>query len=649
MSPDGPSHVSADASDGTKICRSREFKNTLFSYSSMTRHLSSPHFTPHINSITPHINSIAPPTDSGKTPQAQPEMPTVGPYDVSLTKSLENLAISVSYSQVPISPTELDCAIEFRNTAGERRCDVDRTSPDTSDSEDGGLARQSRSGKIQGEKTHVARAEPEAASLFLGYVQLVGYVRVNHKIGGSGTAAAARDVFWKNQSYAGKYPVAKEQEKVEAILQTPFFTRHECADAFKNKFAGWPDFKSGEMDSVSTYLLHDLAHTFNSREPPPPGASAPNAQEVVFLTSEFPQSIVPFYVTSQHLLFSSTRIDAGCSQTNKIRISIPDHTLPPSYNTGLTGYLGDNGLVSICYQFVVGLLKESLSGMASRSVFFPLEFVPSQIRTERGWLQADFLQRPVVDKNWRPRVVTDAVNIPNGNAGDAEKSGRRVEAAKSKLAAEIDSLIHSSVETVAAKERCRSLMAVSRKDSHRYIPQMPRKPRVSYQIMANGQSVCVALMSKATYSVGEDIHFCLDLPVRKSLTTRVVGAVVHVEAHEVFHSSETDKPVNAYKVTPSVKLNTYTCALAISDDEHLLQVASILSLPTYLAPQFQASTLMDLKYVLVFSLVLNEFDAEHHISSLDYDDTVVVADYIQKYEESEFHEFKFFVPLTVLP
>ena len=247
MSPDGPSHVSADASDGTKICRSREFKNTLFSYSSMTRHLSSPHFTPHINSITPHINSIAPPTDSGKTPQAQPEMPTVGPYDVSLTKSLENLAISVSYSQVPISPTELDCAIEFRNTAGERRCDVDRTSPDTSDSEDGGLARQSRSGKIQGEKTHVARAEPEAASLFLGYVQLVGYVRVNHKIGGSGTAAAARDVFWKNQSYAGKYPVAKEQEKVEAILQTPFFTRHECADAFKNKFAGWPDFKSGEQ------------------------------------------------------------------------------------------------------------------------------------------------------------------------------------------------------------------------------------------------------------------------------------------------------------------------------------------------------------------------------------------------------------------
>lgn len=576
-------------------------------------------------------------------------MPSVAPCDLPLAKILQNLTVSVTYSQVPGNPEELDCTIDFLNTSvsstsisensisnGEK--DID-TLVDSSLDEDAEAT----------ERSKLTDPASNDISLFLGYIQMVGYVRLNNDFAGSGSSTSA-ELFWKNHEYASKYPTENEHDKVEAILQTPFFNDKDTLCHFKNKLAGWPEIRAGTVDAVSQYLLHDLAHSFNSKEPPKTNGTLLSAQELNFLVSEFPQCIVPFYVTSQHLLFSSTNIKGGARETHKLRLPVPANTLPPSYNTRLTGFLGDNGLVSICYKFVVGLLDENKDGMSSRSMYFPYEFTPGQLRTERGWSQPDFLQLPIVDKSWKPRVIeTEALDArSNGktNSGNSDTKKR----SEAKLQAELENLINSSVETVAAKERRKSSVSLMKKDDNGYIPQIPTKTRLSYQIMVNSQHLCQAFLSKASFRVGEDVHFCLSLPTTHSLATRVVGAVAHIEAHEVFHLPEQRKLINVYKVTPSIKLNTYASALAITSEDENCLVSNMINLPLLLTQQFQASTLMDLKYFLVFSLVLNEFDEEHHIASLDQEDDRAVAEYVQAYQvESEFHKFKFSIPLIVLP
>lgn len=577
-------------------------------------------------------------------------MRLVAPCDLRLSKSLGNLEIAVTYNQIPGNSNELDCTIEFKNTIkkDEEGAENGETVEDHTQPEEKGLGFVSSwLGRSGSEKSQLTTKKETAASVFLGYVQLVGYVRLNNDFNGGGSTLSAREVFWKNSEYASRYPIENEHEKVEAILQTPLFNEEDTLSTFKSKLAGWPDFKAGPMDNILIALLHDLAYSFNSREPAAPDHTDATAQESTFI-NDFAQCIVPFYVTSQHLLFSSTRIEAGDCESYKLRVPIPSNSLPPSYNTALTGFTGDNGLVSICYQFVIGLLNEGANGMTPRNVYFPWEFHPSQTRTEHGWSQPDYLQKPMVDKDWRPREVDD---IAFAGRPVPKQSNKKSSSAKAKLEAELDNLINSSVEIVAAKERRKSSVSILTREESGYIPQIPTKARVSYQIMVNSNFLCLAHMSKATYRVGEDIHFSLDLPSSKSLTTRVVGAVAHVEAHEIFHLNESRKLVNVYKVSPSVKLNTYSCALAISDaNDGATSVASMISLPQYLTQQFQASTLMDLKYFLVFSLVLNEFDEEHQITSLDQEDDKAVSEYIRAYKnESEFHKFKFSVPLTVLP
>lgn len=613
-------------------------------------------------------------------------MPHVAPTDYPLTKNLPNLAVSVTYTQVSGSPNELDCLIELRNT--KRQNETHKTSnghksASELNTDDNTLVEDGEEVEDEDEdedelvnESQKLTTESEDTSIFLGYIQLLGYVRLNNDFAGSGLS---RDLFWKNADYLTRYRTENEHDKVEAILQTPLFNENDHLCSFRNKLAGWPDFKNGPSDDISVGLLHDLAHSFNSGEPLSGDHAGVSLQESASIASEFSQYIVPFYITLQHLLFSSIKIRPGEVESFKRRVKIPSHELPPSYNMALTGFSGDNGLVSICYNLVVGLLNETSKGMTLRSLYFPWRFSPAQIRTERGWSQPDYLQKPIVDKDWLPQVIdsrdsknkdtlhkanetgSTATNISSeipkiqktDNENHQELTSKPKErcAAKENLQAELANLMSSTVEMVATTERRKSSVSIMKRDENGYIPQIPAKSRVSYQIKVNNQLLCQALMSKATYRVGEDIHFCLDVPSAKSFNTRVVGAVAHVEAHEVFHIDETRKLVNVFKVTPAIKVNTYANALAIfSDETSSSAVSSMLNLPLYLAQQFQASTFMDLKYFLVFSLVLNDFDTEHLIVSLDQEGEKAVSEFLQVYKsESEFHKFKFSVPLTVMP
>lgn len=576
-------------------------------------------------------------------------MPSISACDYTHTKTLDSLAVSVTYARIPGNSQELDCIVTFKNTSPKpRERHSEQLSNDMFESANSnGQDKERRASGQETSESNQLKTASSDVSLFLGYIQLVGYVRLNNDFNATGTP---RDTFWKNLEYASKYPIENEHDKVEGILLTPFFNQHDALRSDKNKLAGWPDLKNCLADTTSLHLLHDLAHIFNGEEPPVARQSAISNQEFNFLTSEFPLSIVPFFVTLQHLLFSSTKIRPEEAESHKLRFQIPKNSLPPSYNTGLTGFLGENGLISICYLFVVGILEEGFSGMHSKSIYFPFHFIPALVRTERGWSQPDYLRKPEVYKDWLPRSDSKLNTTLNGKP-HKETDKENTSAARNKLVFELDNLVNSSVETVAAKERRKSSVSIMRKEEHGCILQIPTKTRVSYQIKANDQILCTALMSKTVYHVGEDIHYCLDLPCTRSLSTRVVGAVAHIEAHEVFHISELRKMVNIYKVTPAIKMNTYATALGISSkNDASISVSNVINLPSSLTQQFQASSLMDLKYILKFALVLNEFDEESQISSIDQLDEKAVVDYLQAYKsECDFHKFDFSIPLTVLP
>lgn len=614
-----------------------------------------------------------------------------------LVKKVNNsLDVSFTCTPVPGDPTKLDCVVEFAT--------VENLPPQPTDGAD--KKENSWFGSFWGNETSQLVDEPGHELLLLsGYVQLLGYVRLNQNIGSDGVPD--HSVYWKNNDYLAKYTPKDEDEKVTGIMHTPFFRNYGGENPEKGRIGGVHDLNARLFDSTRSYLVHDLAFGFNTA--PLPSANAPPLTEAQQqqLVSDLALCIVPFYVTAQRLLFSSVGLTLGSRQAHKMRILLPPDSLPPSYNTKLTGSAGDGGLVSIAYLFVVGFLENIDGEVKQRAVHFPIEFRPGKLAHDKDWLQSDYLSLTVVDKEWAPAFDIDAKGAKvaksdrrssrtelkiaqesngagdgdaenNGNAGengteDTKVNGASVEPTGSngvelgngtevgngdlspgaekyhKFVKDLDKLIESSVHTVATNERRKSSVSVA-PDPSGLLQQVPGKPRVSYQIRVNNRSLCTATVSKSFYHVGEDVHFFLKLHGEGTGSTRVVGAVAHIEAHEVFHVEEVRKVVNKYKVTPSVKVNIYAGALADAYAHRgTSTVASVINVPRWLAQQFQASSLMDLKYFMVVRFVLNDFDDREDAAPIDAD-AKAYTDYIQGYKvESEATEFRFLLPLAILP
>lgn len=625
------------------------------------------------------------------------------------------LEVSLTTSAVADDPEKLDVEVVFCNV--EHLADAD-TSSDTRP--DGSWFRS----LWAGEQAQLVLLSAELL-LLMGYVQLFGYVRLNQHIGSDGVSDTAQSVYWKNKEYLAKYTPPGVDDKVEGIMHTPFFRSHSGASPLKGRIGGIQDLNARLFDPTRAYLLHDLAHGFNTLPLPAEGELDLSEMQQTQLASDLSSCIVPFYVTAQHLLFSSVRLVLGNTVSYKMRISLPPRSLPPSYNTKLSGAAGDAGLLSIAYLFVVGLLEEKEGDMRQRSIYFPLEFRPGTLGHEREWLQHDYLQLAIVDKTWAPEgenepkealvkaidttktkiidettvtndgttetndettatndgttetnhettetnddITLDALTIENGNghahggpkeAGDSEtavdysehQNGKPTKPTRyERFSKDLDTLIESSVHCVAINERRRSSVAVAKQNSGLF-QQVPSKLRVSYQIRVNNRNLCVVTMSKPYYHVGEDIHFFMRSNGEDTEATRIVGTVTHIEAHEIFHVEEKRKVVNLYKVTPTVKINSYANALADAyAQDGPSTVASMINIPRFLCQQFQASSLMDLKYFLVFKFVLNDFDDMVDAQCID-EDAKSYTDYIQAYKvENEAVQFKFLVPLTVLP
>lgn len=558
-------------------------------------------------------------------------MPSISPLGERLTKdTLNDYNVAVTYKDLPLEPDFFECHIDFSSSISETS-NGSAKNGDKEETPQGGWFL----GIFSLEKAILVE-QPKQRQLLLGYVQLIGYIRLNNLIGSDGSANAANNPYWRNPEYIELYGKNELELEIDTVRKTPFLKQY-CEDAAKKRTGGVSDLNSTSYDSRTQYLVHDLAYQYNSLSKPPDNPETHSEE----LAREIHENTIPFYVTAQLLLFSNSNIKGG-QEKYVVKVPKPPNDLPPSYNTKLTGAAGDAGLVSIQYALVVGVSEEDAGNLTPRSVYFPFEFRLGKKGWDREWLQNDYLQHPVVDKDWKATIVDETT------PSKAAPSGL-----KEKLLRDIDTLIESDVHVVAANERRKSSVSKSLTESKGFISQLPLKLRVSYQIRVNSVALCTLTMSKPFYHVGEEVHFFLDSAQLNDDGARVVGYQAYVEAHEVFNlehklDKQAKQPfVNTYKVTPTVKQNLFATALAENWDSESspTRVGNAITLSSHITQQFQSSKFMDLRYFFVCKFLLNEFTKPDATESIkDY------ADYIQAYKvDNEGTEFKFAIPLVVLP
>lgn len=325
-------------------------------------------------------------------------MVPLSPLGHRLVKKVNaDLLISVTYSAVPDLPSKIDCTVEFINTRP-----IPPNVPDSTDL--GPSSGKTSDGWFRGfwgqEKTPLAPSAPVDMPVLLGYVQMVGFVRLNHNITGPSIADGGADALWKNSEYVDQYTSEDVAEKASAVLQTPFFRDRAGHNPKKGKIGGILGLQAHKFDQTAVYLLHDLFFAFNTLEMPTVHSPAPSEYQQKVISELVAENIVPFYVTSQHLIFSSIRLPLDQKRQYTVRIDRPSEAFPPSYNMKLTGSIGEAGVVSIGYSFVVGVLEEVDGRVTQRSVYFPIEFRPGKKQWGREWLQQDYLQESTVQQVW---------------------------------------------------------------------------------------------------------------------------------------------------------------------------------------------------------------------------------------------------------
>ncbi|GEQ68068.1 hypothetical protein JCM33374_g1734 [Metschnikowia sp. JCM 33374] len=664
-------------------------------------------------------------------------MPQISPQNYTFTKKVnESLEISLTFYPVPDFPEKFDCVVEFFNVHSPSTSTEHQDHGTSTENAENGesMAGKSPNGAINNrswlsslwtsEKSRLVPEKAPEVPLLLGYIQMLGYVRLNHQLGAETGSESPSVVYWKNSEYTGTYCSVEADEKVQQILHTELFkdadgnNKNGAKNGSKNgqiqnknmaRLGGVADLHAKTFDSTSHYLLHDLVHQYGTMDMPLPNAPEPTPHQQEELSTSLSKFVLPFYVTAQHLLFANTTLLPGQRSEFKFRLDVPPETLPPSYNTKSTGSVGEAGLASIAYSFVVGVQEEVDGEMKHRAVYFPMELRPGQYEPDRSWLQHNYLQETILDKSWNPEMISDhgkgeqknftvserrksslrnsglkadgdfksieSVNEKKENNDSSKenieaseiinnvgsKSGDPLEQGPSsiknptpheKFLEELDSLIEGSLENLAAKERRKISVSYRRPQDRGLISQTPEHPRVSYQIRVNNQPLCVLTMSNAIYHVGDDVHFFLRLHPEFRMSSRVVGLTTHVEAHEIFHVTTERKILNIYKVTPTIKANTYADALMFpftGDGSKMdTKTEGYVNLPRFLTQQFQSSTFMDLRYFMVFRFVLNEFP-EMESYRID-EDSKSFVEYVSAYKiDNEANEFRFSIPLTVLP
>lgn len=571
-----------------------------------------------------------------------------------------NNQLSISLSYLEKSNSETECLLSFHNTLN----NAILINPHTDDHEKKIDERKGWFNNIFGsnESESPDRVEVDKENLsseikiFLGYIQLFGYVLLNYNFrleesSNPIDSYSDRSSWWVNKEYASHYQdnenTADEDEIQSNLTRVPFIKRNlKDRMVIGGRLGGVNDLIINEsqnnssilskhdpktIDENNRYLLQDLLFPFGSVNVPETiddnhEHNHQNAKGVLSL-KELTDSIIPFYSTSQFLLFSDLNLASRCTKT--FHIKFPKiKGLSPSYNTRMTRPVCDQGWVSIKYLLIVGLLQMSKQHhkMKSCNVYFPLEVEEGRQGTHERWLQQDFLKETKIDHNWNVIICDDTSECadPANSVSEDLKEGRHT------LLHDLSTLIDSdlyNMPKISTSERKKSIPNMhdtTEEIEPGLIPQLPHHLKTQYQIRVNDHDLCLLSISKPYFHIGEDIYFVIDINPDGISKTRIAGLIVHLETHESFHTESDEGKItdykNIYKVSSSIKYNLFASAIVNSksagNESEPSIVHGMINLPKFLTQQFQSSKLMDVKHYLVFKFNLNDFE-ENPENTLD--------------------------------
>ncbi|CCG21504.1 hypothetical protein CORT_0A11190 [Candida orthopsilosis Co 90-125] len=529
----------------------------------------------------------------------------------------DSLLVSLSYLEVDNDGSQI-CELTFQNTS-KKDLTVNPTELTTAKSnaeeESSWLPSFFKSSTKTEESTKlVPSTEDESVALFLGHVQLFGYVVLNYKfpIDTSSLDMNRHQQWWNNVEYLNQYWHSEEEEEEGdekdphiIVENTPFIAQQlESKLTIGGNLGGVKDLIVNEYDSkplqVNPTFLHDLINVFDSY--PKSNSSLP--------LKDLTDTIVPIYTTPQSLLFSDLKIPKNSLKSFKFSVPVNDK-LPPSYSTRSTGPACDQGWVSTRYALVISLQENSIVEPA-KTIYFPFNIVPHRYVSNKVLQRFYFEEPPGLDKTWTVKSIDDeAKNSPVANGSSA----------KADFLKDLSDLIESDVYNmpkVSTTERRKSSIKTTSteiSDESLYTAQIPSNLKTSYQLKINDDEVCKISISKPYYHVGEDIHFKIEMKL-KDKESQIIGLIAYLEAYETYHLREGGRhAVNKYEVSGNIKINTLAAALTNLNGAKAT-VSEYINIPKYLSPQYQSKSFMDLTYWLNFQLNFAKL-AEEDVGATD--------------------------------
>lgn len=587
------------------------------------------------------------------------------PPDNSYSKVLnDKLTISLKYLERGGDLTQ-ECVLTFTNTSKQEVV----VNP---------IKQQHHSGRWFGNifgSTHTIDESMQALNLeseelihlFLGYIQLFGYVVLNYKfsIDTSSLEVNKGNQWWNNTDYLHQYlykddPALEKSEDHWKLDAVPFIGDNYTSKLIIGGKLGGVNDLSAKDEKLLTEdgdLLHDLICTFNSQSKP--------KHPMPLSLHDLNDPIIPFYTTSQSLLFTDLVIPQNSSKTFRLKFPIKED-LPPNYNSHLTGPACDQGLVSIRYSLIVSLIEGQMTDKG-KSIYFPFE-VPHQrhISGVNRFLQKKYFEDPVeLDKHWNIKVVTgeekeeDDENEVKGN-GQLQSIEEDKKTFLQDLSKLIDSDVYNMPKISTMERRKNSFNGYHEQDNKEgYILQLPPHLKTQYRLRVNNQELCLIGVPRPYYHPGEDINYIININPNKSNTTKVIGLITYLEAHEVYHLQESgETQVNKYKVTGNIKANTFAPSIinSVINETSPSLINDYINIPKFVTPQFQSSKFLSLEYHLVFQFNLTEVSDTDKVpgEALEVVDgsspELMVFNKIAKFQfETLASSYRFTIPVYILP
>lgn len=573
-------------------------------------------------------------------------MASLGDYTKDIDKDL-----SVHLEYVSKNETEVECLLTFHNKLTQpmviNSTDTQKNTngPNGSNGDTNG-ANGGNKGWFSGiwgggdESEGLVNSQEGEIHLFLGYLQLFGYVALNYSFALDDRSnmvtldkAPRNSAWWVNNEYLDGYTDGGEDpyDRNDLLYSVPFvYDNVQSPMVVGGKLGGVNDLVLEDdnnakltIDLNQRYFVQDLIYDFNSYKQPQPEQVN---NEGKLPLKELTDSLIPFYSTSQSLLFSD--LSLAPKSHKSYRFTFPNVVdSPPTYNANLTGITGEQGLISIRYLVILGFLKlDEENKLAPISVYYPFNVVGDRKGRDDRWLQSNYLQHVTIDKSWKINLLKTTAtdrksSILENNRQNLESDDDRIEDIeenKKMFLEDLDNLIKSdlhNIPKISSKDRKKSISSVYDPDDSKegLIPQLPHHMKNQFQILVNSNRLCLLKVSKPYYHIGEDLVFNVQLynhiTEKNKYPDRAVGLSVHIEAHEIFHTDSTKKYTNIYKVTPDAKFNSFASSMLESHGKDSF-INGYLNIPNFITQQFQCSKLMDLKYFVVFKFNLYAFDKE---------------------------------------